>query len=573
MPEDKDTKKQETERVMPVDARLQRPEQLGARAMSSLFVGLAGALALIIGLLWWLVTKVLGVGPKAFLIIAVVCLVYVVAVNFRAIVRGLGQRRTASGLNAAAFAVMVLGILVILNIIGGRHSPFRYDASQNKQFSLSPQTVKVLKSLNQDVNAYAFFSREYPEQQTVRDRLEEYRQNSPRFKITYYDPKTRVDKDREFNITMDGTVVLKCGEKKEEVLSGEEERLTSALLAVTTGKKTKVYFLTGHGEVDLTEAAGGLGQGQSIAEVKKGLEAEQYDAQVLTLVNKRGAAVPQDAAALVIAGAQHPLQPAEMAAVEKYVDQGGKLLLALATGPDAPGFESILRKRGVTPLGGRVMDPSADHNAGAPEIPAVLKPESHQITARLQDLVLPLARPLKVESSTPPPPAYPGSPPPPENKKAVELLKTSPEAWNDKMGPGGKYAAAKQPGDETGPFAMAAAIDESTKQKPPPQQPGMPPPPEDNTPATGTRIVVIGDCEFMTDQLVRQFWANGALVLNAVSWLVGNEKLISIPPKPHETPYLAMVGAQKVIAAIIALFIMPGAIIITGGLVWWRRRR
>jgi len=54
---------------------------------------------------------------------------------------------------------------------------------------------------------------------------------------------------------------------------------------------------------------------------------------------------------------------------------------------------------------------------------------------------------------------------------------------------------------------------------------------------------------------------------------VGNEKLISIPPKETETPYLTMVGAQKAIATVLTLFVVPGLVVLAGGFVWWRRRR
>ena len=66
---------------------------------------------------------------------------------------------------------------------------------------------------------------------------------------------------------------------------------------------------------------------------------------------------------------------------------------------------------------------------------------------------------------------------------------------------------------------------------------------------------------------------NAVLTLNSIAWLVSNEKLISIKPKETDTPYLTMVGAQKAIAAVLVLFVIPGLVVLAGGLVWWRRRR
>jgi ABC-type uncharacterized transport system involved in gliding motility auxiliary subunit len=152
-------------------------------------------------------------------------------------------------------------------------------------------------------------------------------------------------------------------------------------------------------------------------------------------------------------------------------------------------------------------------------------------------------------------------------------MKTSADAWLDSLDATGKGNGSRDSGEASGPFIMAAAIDESKKDKPP-TPPGMPPEPETEE-GPGTRIVVVGDAEFMTDRLIEanQLWANAAFALNAINWLVGNEKLISIPPKETETPYLTMVGAQKAIATVLTLFVVPGLVVLAGGFVWWRRRR
>lgn len=554
-------------RAAPADPRLAAPQASSRSFVLTLVAICVGALALISGLIWFAVVKTFGTGPMVLVIIGGVALLYALATNFRGIVAGMRDRRAASGVNTMVYALMVFGILVLVNYIAVRHHA-RYDSTKNKQFSLSDQTVKVIKSLNQDVQLVGFVSPDFPDQQQLRDRLNEYAAHSQRIKLEFYDPTIRMDKVREYNVTMDGTVVVKSGEKKEEAIGGDEERLTSALLAVSTGQKTKVYFLIGHGEYDPTST----GQ-DAVSTVKQGLEAQQYAVETLALAGQPQPAVPQDCAALVIAGAQNPLQDKEMAAITKYADQGGKLFIALSTTPQAPDFAQILSSRGVTPLKGIVMDPNAQHNAGPASAPFVMKPEQHPATERLQGVLLPLCAALKVDAGPEPPPSYPGAPPPPPSKKAEDLLKTSADAWVDATGANGKGNGVKDAGEETGPLTMAAAIDQSKKEQPQQQVPGMPPQPAEEGP--GTRIIVYGNAEFMTDRLVQgaRVWANAAAVLSGVAWLVGNEKLISIPPKEEETPYLTMNSAQKAIAMVIALLVIPGLVIIAGGLMWWRRRR
>ncbi len=110
---------------------------------------------------------------------------------------------------------------------------------------------------------------------------------------------------------------------------------------------------------------------------------------------------------------------------------------------------------------------------------------------------------------------------------------------------------------------MAALVDEATP--PPPMMPGMPPPPSGN----GTRLVVV----LVSDTLVQEGIDVGVVfALKSIAWLVGNEKLISIPPKDI-TPNRVTVSDRQRNLAIVAVCLLPVLVMLTGATVWWRRRR
>ena len=54
-----------------------------------------------------------------------------------------------------------------------RHSA-RWDLTENKRFSLSPQTIQLLGSLQTEVNAVAFFRNDQPGKRAAEDLLKQF---------------------------------------------------------------------------------------------------------------------------------------------------------------------------------------------------------------------------------------------------------------------------------------------------------------------------------------------------------------------------------------------------------------
>ena len=527
-------------------------------AQTGKVLGWIGLLALVVALLWYSVTKAYNVGPIVTTVLGAAGVVFWVVTNRTVIGASFKARGARNFANSMVFVVFVLGILTMVNIIGARHH-WRHDLTKDKSFSLSEQTDKILDSLDKDVQMVAFLAPGGPNQE-IRDRVHEYGIRSRRVKIEEYDPTLNVQKRQEFNIQFDGTVVVKCGDKKEDVTGGSEEQLTSAILSVTKGEKTKVYFLAGHGE----KAFDKPGE-DSVAELKGNLENQQYAVEGLTLATQAEPAVPADCACLVVIGPKQKLLPKEKDAIKKYVDQGGKLFLALDPG-NGEKFEEILGARDVTPINGTVIDPTASLFRQA-AIPMVNNPKDHKITENFQMVALPLTMAFDVKQAQPPP-SYPGAPAPPAGK-ATALLESSPNSWLTQTTSG---KVEKQATDRNGPLVMAVAINDSPEK--PPTPPGMPKAPEDEKAGPSARIVVVGSSMFVTDKMVQLgLYGNVVFALKSIAWDTENEKLISIPPKEKQQKTITMNAVQTKMVIILVLLIVPGGIIAAWISVWWIRRR
>ena len=85
------------------------------------------------------------------------------------------------------------------------------------------------------------------------------------------------------------------------------------------------------------------------------------------------------------------------------------------------------------------------------------------------------------------------------------------------------------------------------------------------------RLVVIGNSAFATNQ-----WAglqrNGDLFLNTVNWLAQDEDLISIRPKSATNRRVILTETQQRELFWLSLIFLPGIVIVSGALLWIRRR-
>ena len=555
MSEEKNTSQAE-QRKTPSDPRLQRPEAAAGLVRTTQIVIWAGLGLLVVALAWWGIAGKLTLAPVILGAIGALGVIFWIAYNLRALRAAAGTRAAKLVVNSVGFILFVLGIIVCLNIIVVRHHP-RLDLTENKIYSLDPYTLGILKALPQDVEMIAFLPKDSGGPSSAADTVRLYPTVSPRVKVTWAD-YTDVALAKQYNVTMPGTVVVKAGDKQEKVTDVSEQRLTSAVLSVTTDTKTVVYFLVGHGEASPSGGENG------ISTLKTDLENQQYVVKELDLA-KLGAspAIPSDCGVLGIIGAKQAPAPQEMAAIEKYVDDKGKLLLALEPAP-APDFASILGKRGVTVLGGEVMEPDQSaYYFGQRNAPVAAPKSGAPIAEGVDKAVMLMCRGMKM--AAPAQPSQPGMPPQPSGPASV-VLESSADAW---LQPKVEAGMTKPANAQVGPFVMAATVDET-----PPAPEGMPgqPPPAQQT-EDATRIVVVGSDLALSDSVVQVVPFNGYLALNSVAWLSKNVRLISIPPKT-ETPHnLLLTSTQKNFIIFVVLLFIPLGVVIAGVSVWWTRRR
>ena len=85
------------------------------------------------------------------------------------------------------------------------------------------------------------------------------------------------------------------------------------------------------------------------------------------------------------------------------------------------------------------------------------------------------------------------------------------------------------------------------------------------------RLVVVGDADFASNSFF-PYLANADLLLGAIAWLIREERAPVVKPPVEVLPTVALTGAQMRGIFITTVLLLPGAVALIGGLVWWRRR-
>jgi len=461
------------------------------------------------------------------------------AIQPKAVIRALAQRRFALGANTAVVLILFAALLVMVNYVAARRH-WRLDLTRAKVHSLSPQTQNILRGLKKKATVIGFYSRRPAmtgDYASMKDLLDEYKYSSQKLEVRIVDVDREPAVAEEFGVTIVPTVVVRSGLRKEELYTTEEQDLTSAILKVSRKGKKQIYFLVGHGEHD-PSAYGD----DSYSMVREALGDLNYEVKTLNLAAE--GKVPRDCAALVVGGPKQPLLEREETVLGDYLRRGGKALLLIDPGP-SPDLSSITRSWGIESERGTVVEPSLNIFGDAASV-AVQKFEDHDVVrpftrGRTFLTFFVMARALKKTAETP------------RDMSVSELFKTSPESWLESKFLG---TVRHDVGEERGPFLLGAAVaptltGEAAKRKP--------------------RIVVIGDSDFASDEYVRNA-GNGSLFLNAVNWLAQEEELISIPPRREEAPPIILTSDQQRKVKLLTIFSMPVLVLIAGIWVWSRRR-
>ena len=453
----------------------------------------------------------------------------------------LKARQTKCAAYASVYIVVVLAIVTVANVLANRYVK-TYDTTANKRYSLSDQTVKIVKGLKEDARlTYFDQGTRFPQ---AKDQLDLYANLSPKVHVEYVDPDKKPQVAREAGIKNYGTTIVQIGAKKEEAKSTSEEGITGAIIRVLKNKTRTVCFVTGSGEHQIDDS-----DRNGYSRLRDLLGKDEYTSKSISLLQK--AEVPGDCTVLVVAGPSSDYQQPEMDAIKKYVQEGGRALFLLdpplkfgrSEIADNDALTALLQSWGVTLEKDLILDlnPIGQIVGVGPEVALVSRYESHAIVKEMKGSAtgFPLTRSMEVKNA---------------DKTTVDKLFSSSENSLATSKLNSPKVDPNDPKNKKGPMTIAAAGSYKTGKE-----------------NTQGRFVVIGSSAWAANSFIN-FNGNRDLALNTMNWLSSDEDLISIRPKEREDRRITMTRAQMNWVRITSQFLFPLAVVIAGVTVWWRRR-
>lgn len=469
----------------------------------------------------------------------------------------------AGGYSIVATAI-VLTIVIVLNLVVGAlpEKITKFDLTQTKLHSITPQTKQILSENNRDITIYWILT-EGNEDTYVKSLLTLVQEQNSRIKV--------VRKDTDIYPTFatayttetvyPNSLIVECGEKYRylnyygDILTQDladyyttgtytqyfngEGALVSAIKYVTSEKLPKIYGLTGHGESAFSTKF-------ATAVKNQNLELEE-----LSLMKEN--AVPQDADSLLICNPTKDISTAELTVLREYTAGGGNLMLIsdyTLTQKDFPNLLILMEDYGMALQPGLVTEADPNHYYGyGSKFDLLPDLQTHATTDPLINgnyfVLLSGAHGIKVAEQLP-------------SEVSVTQLLTSTSVSYAKQ----KYTQlttdAKESGDVDGPFALAALATKNSGQE------------------SESNVAWIGSASIVNEEVDAEVaGGNMDLLLNVLGFLCDPEEAeMTIHAKPlSETQYLTITNTSRTILTWLVMIILPAGFIGIGALVWYRRKR
>ncbi len=481
--------------------------------------------------------------------------------------------------------ISIIGILILINFFSYQLF-YRWDITQNKDFSISDVSKRTARQLDDLVNIKVYFSKNLPAElinlpQEVGDILDEYKNYSKgKVRVEFIDPADNEDLKRELQMLGIPEVQFQVFEKdKQQLVRGYlgmviqygdanevipvlrstqnlEYQITLALKKLNAKEMPSIAFVNAYDCADLSQESEGL---------YRDLD-KIYNIENIDLKND----IPSNIKTLIIFGPKQEIDEDALKKIDDFVMNGGFLLVLddgvkvdgnLNASINNTGIDTLLEKYGVKINHNLVLDLRSGmvafnqgfftFSSNYPFWPKIIDDgfdKDEPAVSMLESVVLPWVSSLEFVGSD-------------KDLQVKDLLKTTKYAWEQNapfdLNPQQKFNQ-KNKGQKT----LAMMIGGKLKS------------PYSEKSVDNARIIVVGDSDFATKRAAYQAPDNLVLFQNLVDSLSLDSDLIKIRSKSiTDRPLKELSDNQKFLIRYLNIFGMTIVVIVFGMFrYYWRRK-
>lgn len=256
--------------------------------------------------------------------------------------------------NTILLVVILIALFILINSAVKYFDPAPIDCTTSQDFSLTDESKERVKTVDKEVNIYFVGWGEADPDYIL---AKQYHNANSKINVEIIDATENLEIANKYNVTNDDYVIIvECGEVSrtlyyyDDILSYDanyntvdlaEQKITSAILNITSNEIPKAYFLTGYTQFNFT-TSGGL----SIFAQYLGDEVLEYEE--LNILNKQK--VPDDCDTLIIMTPDNDFDEMTANAIIDYIEKGGNILWlngAYIENKDLKNVNKILAQYGV----------------------------------------------------------------------------------------------------------------------------------------------------------------------------------------------------------------------------------
>jgi hypothetical protein len=433
-------------------------------------------------------------------------------------------------------------------------------------------TRKIVHTLDAPVQVALFF----PPANDVHEQVEAYFTElvgeSKLLDVKSYDHAADPSVAKQLGVSGNGIIVVAKGSRKEQLNVGLEieaardklanlDREVQKRLLQVAKPQRNIYLTSGHGERTF-DPMNDTDKRSTVRELRELLQQQGYGVRSLGAAEGLGSDVPGDAAVVLLIGPQKPLFPEEVASLQRFVDRGGRVLVALD--PEAKlDQKELLASWGLTyspvmlandqVFARKSYQPSDRANLATGSFSSHASVTSLGHLGMRAPMILPTSGHLEEIK---------------DHSKDVSVSFTvhaHPSTYDD---PNGDFdfnpPKAGAPGETRKPWELAAAV---TKKHASAAKAG---PDQKNLDAEG-RVLAVADSDAISDGVVGNP-GNAYFVIDGMKWLLGDEAIAGEINSEADTK-IAHTKQQDQVWFYTPVFAAPAAAIGAGFAATRRRRK